>query len=233
MPASLIILIISQLRQKKKLAEQFEKMSIRDPLTKLGDRRFLQQNIGRELAYINRIRNNDKDAALGVYLFDIAHFKSINDTYGHKAGDEVLVEISQRIAIATRETDLLARWGGEEFIYLARVDNDARVYQLAERVLSAVNGKEFIVSDHPPIKVTCTLGVVKYPFIDTDNSELWDRLISMADAALYYGKQKQRNCWVVINNENIHQKEDIDTILQNSLEQAVEKSMISIKTSFD
>ncbi len=228
-----ILLVYSQLRQKKNLAEQFQRMSIRDSLTKLGNRRFLEQQIERELAYIHRAARTDKNAALGIYIFDIDHFKHINDTYGHHAGDEVLIEISKRVSQVTRDTDLLVRWGGEEFLFVARLDNNERTYELAERILKTINSELYEISGNQPIKVTCTVGVVKYPFIDADNIQLWSRLISLADAALYYGKSKQRNCWVVINNENMNQKEQIDDLLSKPLIEAVENKIVTIKTSFD
>lgn len=230
---SIILLVISQLRQKKRLAEQYQKMSVRDPLTKLGNRRYLEQQMNREFAYLHRELRTNKHAALGIYIFDIDHFKKINDTYGHQAGDEILQELSKRITKATRDTDLLVRWGGEEFVFIARIDTKERTYQLAERILSTISGKPFEVSQHKPIAVTCTLGVVKFPFIDTGNLNLWSRLINLADAALYYGKMKQRNCWVALNNENITAKEQIDDLLKQPLEKAVEQGLISIKSSIE
>ncbi len=228
-----ILFVGSQFRQKKKLAEQFQQMSVRDSLTKLGNRRFLEQHIERELAFTNREIRNNKEAALGIYIFDIDHFKSINDTYGHQIGDEVLVEIAERIKRATRDTDLFVRWGGEEFVYIARIDNNQRTYQLAQRLLHAVNSEPFDITGHPPLKVTCTIGAVKYPFIDTSNIELWTRLISLADAALYYGKAKWRDCWVVVNNEGITDLSDVERLLKLPLEQALEESLVTVKTSQD
>jgi diguanylate cyclase (GGDEF)-like protein len=228
---SIILLIISQLRQKKRLAEQYQQMSVRDSLTKLGNRRYLEQQMNREFAYLHRELRTNKQAALGIYIFDIDHFKKINDSYGHQAGDEVLQELSKRITQATRDTDLLVRWGGEEFVFIARLDTKERTYQLADRILSTINSQPFEVSQHDPIAVTCTLGVVKFPFIDTGNLNLWSRLINLADAALYYGKMKQRNCWVALNNENINAKEQLDELLKRPLEEAVEQGLISIKTS--
>jgi diguanylate cyclase (GGDEF)-like protein len=228
---SFILLVISQLKQKKKLAEQYHRMSTRDSLTQLGNRRYLEQQMNREFAYLHRAMRTNEDAALGIYLFDIDHFKHINDTFGHQAGDEVLQELSRRISRATRDTDLLIRWGGEEFVYIARLDTKERTYQLATRILNAINSELFEVSQCAPIRVTCTIGVVKFPFIDTENLNLWTRLINLADAALYYGKKKQRNCWVVINNENLTDKEQIDELLKHPIEKAAEKGLISIRTS--
>jgi len=229
---SFILLVASQLRQKKKLAEQYQRMSIRDSLTKLGNRRYLEQQIERELAYVRRVIQAQQQAALGIYIFDIDHFKSINDTYGHQAGDEVLLEMSRRISEATRDTDILVRWGGEEFVYVARLDNNERTFQLAERILTTINGRPFQISNYDPIKVTCTIGVVKYPFIDIEHIDLWTRLISLADAALYYGKMMHRNCWVVINNESIDNKEQIEDILSKPLQQAIEEKLVTVTSSF-
>jgi diguanylate cyclase (GGDEF)-like protein len=228
-----ILLVISQWRQKKKLAEQYQRMSIRDPLTKLGNRRFLEQQIQRELAYVERARRTDETAALGIYIFDIDHFKKVNDTYGHQAGDEVLVEISKRINQSIRDTDLFIRWGGEEFVYVARLDNNNRTHLLADRILNAINQTPFIISNYDPIKVTCTIGVVKYPFIDSGHHSLWTKLISLADAALYYGKMKSRNCWVIINNESVVDKPLLDELLTLPLEQAIKKEVVTVTTSFD
>ncbi len=229
---SLILLVASQLRQKKKLAEQFQRMSVRDSLTKLGNRRYLEQNIERELAFINRAFKSNQDMALGIYIFDIDHFKRINDTYGHQVGDEVLQEVSRRIQQVTRDTDLLVRWGGEEFVFVARLDNNQRTYQLADRILTTISSVPFMVTNHEPLEVTCTIGVVKYPFIDTDNLTLWTRLISLADAALYLGK-KRRNCWVAVQNENLTELEQVESLLTVSLEDAVEQNRVSVKTSYD
>ncbi|MGX5174763.1 GGDEF domain-containing protein [Aliikangiella sp. IMCC44653] len=230
---SFILLVASQLRQKKKLAQQYQRMSVRDSLTKLGNRRFLEQQIERELSYVHRARRTEKNAALGIYIFDIDHFKKINDSYGHQAGDEVLLELSRRVSQATRDTDLLVRWGGEEFVYIARLDNNERTYQLADRILKTINQEKFNISNYEPIQVTCTLGVVKYPFIDTGNISLWTRLISLADSALYYGKTKSRNCWVVINNENVVEKEQLEELLNEPLDVAIKKKTVTVKTSFD
>ncbi|MCK7592269.1 tetratricopeptide repeat-containing diguanylate cyclase [Pseudomarimonas salicorniae] len=230
---TLALLIASQLRQKKRLAEQFERMSVRDALTQLGNRRLLEQQIDRELAHVARARRTDPGTALGIFVFDIDHFKRINDTYGHRAGDEVLVELARRVGLATRESDLLVRWGGEEFVFVARVDGEARIRQLAQRIVRAVNGEPFAVSGHPPLQVTCTVGAVQFPFIDTDNLQVWTRLVSLADAALYHGKSLGRNGWVIVSNRSVDSLEGIDRVLGQPLSDAVAAGAVSVQTSFD
>ena len=226
------VLIAMQLRQKERLAEQFERMSVRDSLTQLGNRRFLEQHIERELAYIARARRSNESAALGIFLFDIDHFKKINDTYGHHVGDEVLVELSKRISVATRDTDLLVRWGGEEFVLVARVDTSERMSQLAGRIVRSVNGLPFDVKGHEPLQVTCTVGAVKFPFVDTDHLDVWTRLISLADAGLYHGKALGRNGWVIVHNRGVDRAEAIDEVLAQPLADAIKQGAVSVTSSF-
>lgn len=229
-----ILFVVSQLRQKKKLAEQFQKMSIRDPLTKLGNRRFLEQQIQRELAFVERAIANKELNALGVFIFDVDHFKKVNDTHGHGVGDEVLIEISKRVNSIVRDCDLLIRWGGEEFVLVARLSSKKKKYELASRLLNSVNASPFIVSEGKlSLEVTCTIGVVEFPFIDFSNTEIWPRLISIADAALYYGKSQGRNCWIAVNNKSVASEEEFQTLLNQPLEHSIQKGLVSVRTSLE
>ena len=229
-----ILFFVSQLRQKKKLAEQFQKMSIMDPLTKLGNRRFLEQQIDRELAFVQRAILNKQPNTLGIFIFDVDHFKKVNDNYGHTAGDEVLVEMSKRINSIVRDCDLLIRWGGEEFLFVARMTSKKEKYELADRLLKAVNSSPFVVSDGAlTLKVTCTIGVVEFPFVSFNLADVWPRLISIADAALYFGKSKGRNCWISVSNESVSNEEQLQTVTSQSLEQSINERQVSVKTSLD
>ncbi|WP_199609916.1 GGDEF domain-containing protein [Flocculibacter collagenilyticus] len=231
-----ILFVVLQLRQKQKLAQQFEEMSTRDPLTKLGNRRYLEQQIERELSLIKRDVIGGQKCALGIYIMDIDHFKQINDTYGHQLGDEVLIELSKRVNQTIRNTDLFIRWGGEEFVYIARIDSCERLSYLADRVTTAINSKPFKLSNNTEIEVTCTMGALTYPFIQNGPPpyvEIWSKLISLADAALYYGKRKKRNCWVVVNNISINEVEELEKLLTQPLEESLEQGKVSIYTSYD
>ncbi len=227
------LLVYLQLKQKRKLAEQYQQMSVRDSLTQLGNRRFLEQQIERELAFVARAVSQGKKIALGVYIFDIDHFKRINDTYGHAIGDEVLKLFGARVKSIIRETDLFVRWGGEEFVYIARLDSNERMKEIANRILMQINSQPFTVDDEQSLTVTCTIGAVQFPFFDTGNIEIWTRLISLADAALYYGKENGRNCWVVIKNEGIESLEQLEHIIHSPLEETKEQNLIDVTTSYD
>ncbi|WP_034211984.1 GGDEF domain-containing protein [Arenimonas metalli] len=225
------LLAATRLRAKKRLAEQYEQLSLADALTHLGNRRYLEQHIGRELSLLNRMRHEDPAVSLGIYLFDIDHFKSVNDRFGHAAGDEVLVEMSRRIKVATRGADLLVRWGGEEFLLVARVDNGARCAQIADRILRAVNETPFEISGHGPLAVTCTIGAVTCPFIEGDNTPIWNELVGIADQALYLGKSGGRNRWLIVDNVRVAAAEDVGALLAQPLQQAVDAGLVSLRTS--
>lgn len=225
-----VLLVASRWRAKKKLAEQYHRLSLTDTLTQLGNRRFLEQHIARELSLLERARRKQPEAALGVYLFDVDHFKSINDRYGHAVGDEVLVTLSRRIQSATRATDLLVRWGGEEFLLVARLETAAHCAQVAERILGAVNGAPFAISGHAPIPVSCTIGAVRLPFLEGDQAASWPALVSLADLALYEGKASGRNRWMLVHNLGIRDAEGLSKALQLPLQQLVDSGQLALSS---
>ncbi len=228
----LLSFIWSQFRQKKKMALQFKQLSYKDSLTQLGNRRFLESNITKELQFIDRARHSDENLILGFFIFDIDHFKKINDQYGHDSGDKILVELSNRINNIIRGTDLLIRWGGEEFLCIARLKSDHELAQLGERIKNVVNKHPFKLINGEPIIVTCTIGAAKYPFLFNSYTENnWEQLIKLADLALYWGKEKSRDCWVIINNEKITSDEELKAVLGEPLQSSIDNKILSITSS--
>ncbi len=223
------LLIASQWRAKKRLAEQFERLSVVDTLTQLGNRRFLEQHIGRELAHLQRQRRTQPQASLGVYLFDVDRFKSINDRFGHAVGDEVLVTLGQRLQAATRQTDLLVRWGGEEFMLVTRLDEPARCLQVAARLLQAINAEPFALTGHPPLPVTCTIGAVRSPFAGEDPARSWASLVTLADQALYHGKESGRNRWVLVSAAEPEGLTSLDALVEAGLAQAIGSGRVTVE----
>lgn len=224
------LLVALQWRAKQKLAQQYERLSLMDSLTRLGNRRFLEQHIGRELALLRRARRGNRQAALGVYLFDVDHFKAINDQHGHAIGDAVLVTLAQRVQAITRVTDLLVRWGGEEFLLVARLEQADHAGQVAERVLEAINGTPFEVGAAAPIPVTCSLGAVCLPFLPGDAPQPWPALVGLADMALYEGKARGRNCWVLLANGGLDDADALARTLQSPLQQSLASGQLQLTT---
>lgn len=221
------LLIGSQWRAKKKLAEQFERLSVVDTLTQLGNRRFLEQHIGRELSQLQRLRRTQPEATLGIFLFDIDHFKSINDRFGHAVGDEVLVTFGQRLQGAIRQGDLLVRWGGEEFLLVTRLDEPSRCQQVAQRVLQAVHAAPFPIGGHDPLPVTCTIGAVRHPFAAADTPDAWGDIVGLADLALYHGKTHGRDRWVIVSNARVSNSDDMALVLGQPLQAAIDAGWVT------
>ncbi|QJB55873.1 diguanylate cyclase [Pseudodesulfovibrio sp. zrk46] len=150
-----------------------------DPLTKALNRRSFLRQLGQMAA---------SGASFSLVMFDIDHFKSINDTYGHDVGDAVLREISQLVRDNVRENDTLARWGGEEFMVLSKSDME-RAKRVAERLRHAV---EIFSFTGVPRQITSSFGVALH-----EKGESADDLVKRADEALYEAKETGRNKVVV------------------------------------
>lgn len=127
---------------------------------------------------------------LSILIGDIDHFKCINDTYGHLIGDKVLTEVTETLRMQTRDTDLLGRYGGEEFIFVLYACSSKEAYQAAERRRTAINNIAVTIKEEEePLKLTMSFGIAS--LIESDvNSE---SIISRADAALYEAKYNGRN----------------------------------------
>lgn len=170
------------------LKRRYAELSVIDELTGLHNRRFFFPESRSALARSLRYKKG-----FCLLLLDIDHFKRINDVHGHRQGDEVLSGCAELFRQQVREVDVLARFGGEEFI-IALPDTDLDgAKQLAERVRAAVKGKTFQI-DGRSIKVTVSIGIAC--LLDHDQGDaqvVLDRLISEADQALYFGKHNGRD----------------------------------------
>lgn len=180
---------IYELRMRQAM-DELQEMSNRDPLTEIVNRRHLEDRLRTEFA-----RSRRHDQPLSVIMFDIDHFKPVNDRHGHMAGDEVLRELVRRVTPSLREEDICGRYGGEEFtVILPNTDLPAAVVA-AERVRRIV-GDQAIECSVGPVTVTVTLGVA-HLHSALDNHEI---LLDAADQALYRGKTHGRNCVMTLED---------------------------------
>jgi len=166
------------------LRETLQEQSIRDPLTGLHNRRFLEDSLVRELARAKR-----KTQPLSIILLDIDHFKRINDTFGHGAGDMVLRRLGLVLQAYVRESDIACRVGGEEFSLLLPEGPLQVATQRAEDIRKAVNELTLKHEEQDLGAVTVSLGVATFP----DHGTTADALIRAADKVLYDAKHKGRN----------------------------------------
>jgi len=172
--------------QAERLAHQHYESSVRDPLTRAHNRRYLVERLASEIAYARRHASR-----LALILFDLDHFKRVNDTSGHLAGDEVLRDLAALVSRMIRAEDVFARFGGEEFVILVRGISHANVGRFAERLRSAVERLE-IVHDDAVLKVTISAGYSSLDeFPDADRSP--ETMLRVADERLYRAKTGGRN----------------------------------------
>ncbi len=170
------------------LKRRYAELSVIDELTGLHNRRFFFPESRSALARSLRYK---KDFCL--LLLDIDHFKRINDVHGHRLGDEVLCRCAELFREQIREVDVLARFGGEEFI-IALPDTELEgAKQLAERVRAAVKNAVFEIEGHS-IKTTISIGIASLQEADSGDAQvILERMISEADQALYFGKHNGRD----------------------------------------
>ncbi len=170
------------------LEEQYQKSiyesATRDGLTRIFNKKYFLDTLKKEFAYCLRHR-----VPLSMVMFDVDHFKKINDTYGHPAGDYCLTRIAQRVSETVRTEDLFARYGGEEFALMLRESAEERTLACAERCRKAIDTADFTFGG-TPIRVTISLGVAT--LLDSDYSQP-EELISAADKYLYRAKKAGRN----------------------------------------
>ena len=161
-----------------------------DVLTGWHNRRYLLVRLAEELARARRDGHG-----IACLMLDADHFKSINDRWGHAAGDAVLRELAQRIEAQIRASDVAARYGGEEFIILLPETDIAAAEHLAERVRMAASAAPYPLPDGDEVPVTVSIGLadVKPERSDDDLKALGETLLARADAALYESKSAGRD----------------------------------------
>lgn len=171
--------------------EQMYESSVRDGLTAAYSRTFLEEQMRSDMALHER--NSGMESAL--VLLDIDHFKEVNDTYGHAAGDAVLRAFSERVRGATRSGDIFARYGGEEFAVLLRDTDTDALESICERFRSTVADEAFEF-DEGSVELTISLGATIYRGESLDSIEDWFRAV---DRALYKAKEAGRDRVCIAN----------------------------------
>ena len=176
-----------QYKEILELKEELQDQALHDPLTNLHNRRFLNETLPRELA---RARRDGYPVALIV--FDIDHFKQINDTYGHAVGDDVLRAVSALLCEHTRESDILCRFGGEEFLMALSTMDEDQACQRADDIRHQV-ALLTVAAPSGVVRVTISAGVACYPQHGAEMSTLF----VAADKALYQAKNQGRDRVVI------------------------------------
>lgn len=185
--AALLSLIgnnVSLILDKIKLFQETKRLSITDSLTDLYNPRYFYECLDSEIARTNRYGNS-----FSVILFDIDNFKNINDTYGHQAGDEVLQGLAKILKSGSRETDIVVRYGGEEFIIILPSTSEEETLSLANRIKNTVEETTFVLNNSEKVGITLSGGIASFP----QNASTAKSLLYAADLALYSVKASGKN----------------------------------------
>jgi diguanylate cyclase (GGDEF)-like protein len=192
------IISYAHMRTVAEAESRLNSIASTDALTGLLNRRRMSDYLRRESDHAR-----DSNGKLALVLLDIDHFKAINDQHGHSRGDQVIAQLGSILRATLRREDIVARWGGEEFLALLPGTAADAALETAERIRSAVLSQ--IVRD--PVDttpVTVTIGIAMWR-----NDESFDRTIDRADGALYRGKQSGRNRVVVADE---HESRDVELL---------------------
>jgi len=186
--------------------EALEEASMEDALTGLKNRRYLALHMPEEEARVQRAYRTSaaqereaKGEDLGLLLVDLDHFKDVNDTYGHAAGDEVLPQSAEILSLTARESDHESRGRGEACLVVARRVDRETVDAVARKVHDAIHNHPFTLPDGGVIRLTCSVGFAAYPLDPRDPAAFrWEECLEAADLCLYAAKKSGRDAWVGI-----------------------------------
>ena len=205
---------------------ELEKISFTDQLTGVYNRRFLSNFSKSELANLKREnyhKAEEDSVKFGIILIDIDFFKSVNDEYGHDAGDSTIKQFAEIISTTCRESDWIIRWGGEEFLVVARFIERKKLEALAERIRFKVENSVLNIGFDQKVTKTCSIGISTFPYLASNEINCTiEEAIKLADVALYVAKNSGRNGWVSLY-ENKRTK-------QNNL---IEQAALNLKSIID
>jgi diguanylate cyclase (GGDEF)-like protein len=166
------------------LFQKAEQLTITDDLTKLFNSRYLNVYIGREIKRCKR-----HGIPLSIIFLDLDGFKGVNDQYGHLAGSSTLTEVGGILAQAVRESDILARYGGDEFVAVLPETPPSGALVIAERIRRAIEAHCFLEAQGLAARISASFGIASYP----DHALTPEGLIQKADQAMYRVKERDKN----------------------------------------
>lgn len=178
--AEAISLSLANIQMRDTLRDE----AIRDPLTSLLNRRYMEETVLREIN-----RSEQQDYPLGIIIFDIDHFKSINDTYGHSVGDKVIIELGNYLKKFTLMSDIACRYDGDEFVLVLTDSSLDNIVKRASKLRTEVEEIGHSKKGENLPTFTISIGVSTYP----KNGSTYTQLLAAADKALYRAKANGRN----------------------------------------
>lgn len=225
----------------KEAIQKLEAASLTDSLTGLHNRRFLMSEIDKEIGLVDRYyaepQSGGPDASVPrpdfvLLMVDLDGFKPVNDSYGHAAGDKVLLQIKDVLEHACRRSDTILRWGGDEFLIIGRFAQPSVAEALAERIRSLVAEHSFDLGEGHSVRLSCSIGFAFFPFVPTaPKGVTWEQVVMIADRALYVAKASGKNAWVGIFSTKKTPLENVAPLINARLEIFVLDGSIELHTS--
>jgi diguanylate cyclase (GGDEF)-like protein/PAS domain S-box-containing protein len=201
--------------EKREAEKRIVWLAEHDPLTDLANRRKFLEEFEKSLQTAIRYKHNN-----AILFFDLDHFKDINDTSGHKAGDDLLKLIASTLKRVTRYTDLIARLGGDEFAVIMPETDELGAIKVAQKVLSEM-GKIQLEYGTVKHKVSCSIGIVNYPLHDATTAEL----LGFADLAMYKAKSAGKGTYHVFSpNDDTKQQLETRVFWKHQIEEALDNN---------
>jgi diguanylate cyclase (GGDEF)-like protein len=199
-------MVADRTRELSEANARLLELSVSDPLTGLRNRRFLAQHLESDVVMTLRryddwrngsaVSEVPDESDVLFFLVDLDNLKVVNDRYGHLAGDAVLIQMRDRLQEVFRESDFVVRWGGDEFLAVARASRRHDAAMIAERIRNAVAGRPFTLDADQVVDASVSIGFAAFPFVPSaPHGVTWMQTIGLADHALYMAKQAGRNAW--------------------------------------
>ena len=214
-----------------------QQLSITDPLTEAKNRRYVEQTIAADLAVSARrhLRAAQRGAVaeesdIVFLLLDLDHFKGVNDRFGHAAGDDVLRAVVQVLRDTCRQSDVIVRWGGEEFLVIGRFTDRALAAIHAQRLREAVEASAVRLPNGTLVQVTASIGYAAYPLLaHNPEANSWRQLIGLADLACYIAKESGRNRCAGLFAEQTLSSLNSDAITKDAVYDAVARGTLVLE----
>ncbi|MFW8591769.1 two-component regulator propeller domain-containing protein [Glaciecola sp. 2405UD65-10] len=222
----------------QELNEQLFQASITDQMTGLHNRRYLDEHIGEKLENIlydfsESILDDTMSCVSGprlmALMFDLDGFKPINDNYGHEAGDKVIKQVASILKEQCTNEDIVVRWGGDEYLIVARVNDLNHAQQVAENIRLSIADYQFDIGLARRFSLSASLGFALYPFTHrAPHSVSWDQVHLLADHALYKSKEAGRNTWSgIVEADHELPFSKLNTLVPN-LESTIENGDVKV-----
>ncbi len=224
------------------LNQRFQEASVTDQLTGLRNRRYVNQYIEEEVSTVQRRHvesaqpmpdgtQRDSSKLLFVVMIDLDGFKPINDTFGHHTGDVALVEIKNRLVACCRTSDVVVRWGGDEFLIVGHTASFDGAKVVAEKVRRTLAEEPYDLGPGRSGRLSASMGLATIPFVDGQPGfGSWEQIVAIADHGAYLAKSNGRNAWVSIRGTSTMSFADFDGVKEN-METLVEQGKLVVDSS--